>query len=290
MRVSIYYFSGTGNSLFVARELALCLDGGLTAIKSAVGGGRIDMDADCVGIIFPVYNHRIPYIVKRFIDRLNTGDGTYVFAVSTYGDSPCISLSYLAQALREKGLTLSLGRAVKMPYNYINPESGLKGLFRPFVLRETPEEEIARILSDANKKIAAICGDVKAKKQGHVETEYERLERAIDLLHLRELLQKRVWLKVSGYKGRTDLPSMESVQLMDAGFFSDGNCVGCGTCAAVCPVENIIMTADGPTWQHHCEQCFACLQWCPQSALQFRNGTVGRKRYHHPAVFLSDIR
>jgi ferredoxin len=289
MRTAICYFTGTGNSLFVAQELASRLDAELIAIKSVAGCEKIDAGADCVGIVFPVYNHRIPYIVKRFIDRLVAGDGTYLFAVSTYGDSPCISLSYLAQLLREKGLTLSLGRGVKMPYNYINPESGLKGLFRPFVLRETPEEVIARILSDANEKIAAICGDVMALKRGLIETDYEKLERVIDLLGLREL-QKNVWLKVSGYKGKTKLTCLESVQLMDAGFFADGDCVKCRTCAAVCPVHNIVMTAEGPTWQHRCEQCFACLHWCPQSALQFRSGTAGRTRYHHPAVRLSDMR
>ncbi|MEL7602512.1 MAG: EFR1 family ferrodoxin [Bacillota bacterium] len=289
MRASICYFTGTGNSLYVARELASRIGADLMAMKSVVGSDKIVTDADCIGMVFPVYNHRIPYIVKRFIERLHTANGTYLFAVCTYGGSPCISLSFLAQLLREKGLALSLGCGVKMPYNYIHPESGLKGLFRPFVLHETPEEEIARILSDANDRITAICEDVKAKKRGHIQTEYERLERAIDLLGLR-VLQKNVWLKVGGYKGKTNLSCIESVQLMDAGFFADGDCVRCGTCAAVCPVHNIVMTADGPNWQHHCEQCFACLQWCPQLALQFTSGTAGRKRYHHPAVSLSDMR
>jgi len=42
-------------------------------------------------------------------------------------------------------------------------------------------------------------------------------------------------------------------------------------------------------WQHHCEKCFACLQWCPQEAIQFGSKTSGRKRYHHPDVKLADM-
>jgi Fe-S-cluster-containing hydrogenase component 2 len=76
---------------------------------------------------------------------------------------------------------------------------------------------------------------------------------------------------------------------MDAGFFADGDCVR-AVPAPHLPRAQHRHDGGRPHWQHHCEQCFACLQWCPQSALQFRSGTAGRKRYHHPAVRLSDMR
>ena len=289
MSSAVYYFSGTGNSLYIARELATQLDAALIAVKSVVGNDRIEENADCVGIVFPVYNHRIPYIIERFVRRLCIPDNTYVFAVSTYGDSTCISLTYLSELLAQKGRRLSLGYGVKMPYNYINPENGFSGLFKPFTLSQTPETELARMLEEAHNKVPSICEDIKARKEGHIDAEHEKLEKTLDALHLRELLQKPTWLKISGYKGKTKLSYMESIQLMDAGFFSDDTCVKCGTCAKICPVGNIQMTADGPQWLQHCEQCFACLQWCPKSALQFREGTAGKKRYHHPAVTLGEI-
>jgi MinD superfamily P-loop ATPase len=45
-----------------------------------------------------------------------------------------------------------------------------------------------------------------------------------------------------------------------------------------------------PTWHHRCEQCFACLQWCPEEAIQFGTETAGKDRYHHPDVTLADMR
>jgi MinD superfamily P-loop ATPase len=44
-----------------------------------------------------------------------------------------------------------------------------------------------------------------------------------------------------------------------------------------------------PAWQHHCEQCFACLHWCPAQAIQYGKHTAGRTRYHHPDVMAKDI-
>lgn len=288
MSSTVYYFSGTGNSLYIARELATLLDASLNAVKSVVGSDRIEAKADCVGIVFPVYNHRIPFIIDRFVQRLIIPENAYVFAVSTYGDSPCISLTYLSELLMKKGRRLSLGYGVKMPYNYICPENGISGLFKPFTLRQTPETELARMLEEAQNKIPSICEDIKARKEDHIDADYEKLEKVLDALHLRELLQKPIWLKISSFKGKTNLSYMESIQLMDAGFRTD-DCVQCGTCVKICPVGNIQMTANGPSWLQHCEQCFACLQWCPKSALQFREGTPGKKRYHHPAITFGDM-
>jgi ferredoxin len=47
------------------------------------------------------------------------------------------------------------------------------------------------------------------------------------------------------------------------GFNVSDACTGCGTCETVCPVANIVMKNKKPSFQHHCEQCMPCVQWCP---------------------------
>jgi ferredoxin len=290
MDAVIYYFTGTGNSLAIAMELAAGLKADLKAMKSAVGNdGRAIPNGACLGLVFPVYNHRIPYIVKRFVDGLCGSDTGYIFAVCTYGDSPCIALEFLSKLLEMKGMRLSSGFGVKLPYNYVNPSNGIAGLFKPFVLREVPDAAQQRDFSEATKKVSAIFEAVRSRAIGPIETEHQWLEHMVDFFNLRDTLQKKVWLGIGGYKGKTDLKCLESIQLMDHGFYCDDRCIRCGTCAKICPVNNIILTSDGPMWQHHCEQCFACLHWCPRSALQFGKGTVGIRRYHHPSISLSDM-
>jgi MinD superfamily P-loop ATPase len=66
-------------------------------------------------------------------------------------------------------------------------------------------------------------------------------------------------------------------------------CSTCGTCVRVCPVGNIVFENDRLRWLGHCEQCFACLQWCPVEAIQWGRRTSGRKRYHHPDFRAADF-
>jgi ferredoxin/flavodoxin len=290
MDTLISYFSGTGNSLAIALDLAALLHADLNAMQSVVRGDGSAMEKyDHLGLVFPVYNHRIPYIVKRFVDMLPGVDVKHIFAVCTYGDSLCISLEFLSKLLSAAGQHLACGFGVKMPYNYVRPAQGIAGLFRPFVLGEVPDVEQHRIFAAARQKVEQICEAVRSQSEGPIEAEHQKIEHIVDFMNLRETLQKSVWLKIGGFKGKTDLSCLESIQLMDHGFHCDEQCVLCGTCAKICPVGNIKMTADGPRWQHHCEQCFACLHWCQKSALQFGKGTAGRKRYLHPSISLSDM-
>jgi MinD superfamily P-loop ATPase len=75
----------------------------------------------------------------------------------------------------------------------------------------------------------------------------------------------------------------------DKRFRADEKCSRCGICQKVCPVNNIEMIDGKPAWKGHCEQCLACLQWCPEQAIQYGKNTTGRKRYHHPEVKISDL-
>ena len=77
---------------------------------------------------------------------------------------------------------------------------------------------------------------------------------------------------------------------MDGGFWLNEKCNSSGVCAGVCPVNNIEMQEGKPRWLHHCQQCLACLHWCPQEAIELGKKTPGRKRYHHPEITAADIK
>jgi MinD superfamily P-loop ATPase len=76
---------------------------------------------------------------------------------------------------------------------------------------------------------------------------------------------------------------------MDKNFWTDPRCNGCGVCEQVCPNGNVRLEGGRPEWLHRCEQCLACIQWCPQEALQFGKKTSRYPRYHHPEIGLKEI-
>ncbi len=237
--MSVYYFSGTGNSLAVARRLSEALHEKLICIPAVMSQGRIAGEGDLIGIVYPVYNHIVPFIIKRFVERLDLPKGKYVFAACTYGDNPCASLELLDKIIKKQGSFLSAGFALKMPYNYISPASRFRSVFRPFVLKENTPDQTAGLLEDCENKMVEIINTVGKRDKAEIDIRCKELEHLIDFLNLRNTLQKNVWLKIAGYKEKTKLPYIECVTLMDHGFFVDEKCAGCGTCERICPVGNI---------------------------------------------------
>ena len=77
----IFYFSATGNSLWVARELARAFGGGApVGVAEALKEGRTTYrlaGAERVFLVFPVHSWGLPTPVARFIERLREiGGGT----------------------------------------------------------------------------------------------------------------------------------------------------------------------------------------------------------------------
>jgi ferredoxin/flavodoxin len=289
MTTEIYFFSGTGNSFSVAGDIAVKTAGKLIPIGSIIKNETIHPDADVVGIVFPVYHGGIPVIIRTFAGKLGNLKNKYIFAVCTYGDSPGIANEYLGKIIRLRGGELAAGFAVNMPYNYIIPSLRLKKFAISVLLREIGQEKQRKLFSNWPIKLADIFEYVNSRKTGLCETKSGIFIHLVDFLGLRNTIGKYLWMKIAGYDGRAEHSFWECLRLMDAGFRCDEKCNGCGTCSRICPVENITMTNDKPAWRHRCEQCFACLQWCPQSAIQFGESTSLGKRYHHPDVKISDM-
>ena len=273
MSAEIFYFSGTGNSFVVARDIGRRIGGTLIPIGSAIKNEAIEAAADMTGIVFPVHNvayDGLPRIVHEFVEKLQIARDKYVFAVCTCGGGSGATVGNLRNALARRGGNLACGFTVILPSNV-----------RPIA----DAQKRQKMFDDWTKKREAICGYITARKAGHFET-FSPFVMAV-FAPLTPLAHKLIHRMYAGLAGEPNLPFLEVLPLVDRGFRTDERCTGCGTCAAVCPVENIVMVDGKPSWQHHCENCVACVHWCPESAIH--DGITNGIKYHHPDVRVEDM-
>ncbi|MFA5042404.1 MAG: EFR1 family ferrodoxin [Kiritimatiellia bacterium] len=262
MSTILYYFSGTGNSLVIARDLAAALGNTtLIAISKALrdpiaGTADVSAPADAVGIVFPVYAWGPPRIVVDFINARKWNDIPYLFAVCTCGGFPGGALFLLKQALRAQGGNLSAGFSIVMPGNY----TAMYGAIA--------EAKQQKLFARARARVAGIAGLIKARRNRPVEKSFFLVN----------------WL--TGFLYKFGMPKFKTA---DAKFWVMDTCTHCGLCAKVCPRLNIDLKNGRPQWHGDCEQCMACLQWCPVEAIQSGRSTLQRKRYHHPAIAAKDL-
>jgi ferredoxin len=109
MKNVIYYFSGRGNSLSMARGLAERM-GEACYRPMARESGEVMVSGGMLGFVLPVIEFGLPILVRNFIGRLRPGaEKPYVFAIITCGGMPAASLQALARLLKKRGLELSAG-------------------------------------------------------------------------------------------------------------------------------------------------------------------------------------
>lgn len=280
-KTEIYYFSGTGNSLVVARDIAEKMKGNLIPIPSVVDKESITTDADIIGIVFPVYylgTVNIPLVVQRFVGKLDEISTKYIFAVCTYGGGSGSTLTILDKMIRESGGRLSSGFGVQMPQNAFR---------KPF------ENKTKLYNNWKEKKLCFIYEHVKAKNEGRFDTDGLFIGLVVTII---EMMMKLDFLKPFFLKSMKKTALLEDsnftfdeiIPFMDRSYSTDENCTGCSTCSKVCQVRNIEMVNGKPVWQHHCENCLACIKWCPQKAIHgYGELPLG---YHHPDVNVSDMK
>lgn len=245
----IFYFSGTGNSLDAA-------------LRMQAEGEEVVNITDCIwekkfsftlgedenaGFIFPVYFGGLPSIVQVFLSKVKFNRlPVYTYAVLTCGGDACGAGNMTAATLEKNGLLLDAAWVVEMPDNYI------------FMYEPDTEEEKMAVLEQAGPHLEEIkehinnrdSNDTKGSKKGRMMT---------SLMYP---------FYVHGRKTEK--------------FWTDDQCIGCGTCVRRCPAKAMVMEDGRPKWiKDRCIHCMACVR-C--GAVQYGKKTQGRFRYKNPVL------
>jgi ferredoxin len=277
MSTEIYYFSGTGNSLYVARELQKRIpDSIIIPMVRLLNKKVIQAQGEAVGFVFPVHALTIPIAVKKFIKKTDLKSSGYLFAIATRDGSIFRGFEKIEQLLKKKNKHLNSHFILNM----CNNESRHKGYKIP------SESDILSLEKVVQEKLEAIQNIIINKMTSReIDANYSDGFPYHPILNY--LLEKLVLLgmTVAEYIGGVNY------------FYTDTRCNGCGICEKVCLSKKIKITNHKPIWQKDvlCYMCFACLNYCPEKSVQIKDipgvksYTRENGRYSHPYATVEDI-
>jgi Pyruvate/2-oxoacid:ferredoxin oxidoreductase delta subunit/flavodoxin len=280
MSTEIYYFSGTGNSLHIARELQRRITGTrLTPIVSLLDVEPVKTGAEAVGFVFPQYASMAPRIVEGFIKRLDLDSAKYLFAVATRGGTECRAFGEINKVLEKRGRRLDSFWVLTMP-------SGSAVIIRDPEAQITPEK-IERLESEAQRRLDSIQRIIVGR-EAHRDEDLSSVTPPpgfmVPFLPLINLLVPVLLPLGKLAESRFD-------------FYTDSRCNGCGLCETVCLAKKVEMVDGRPVWPKgaKCFGCFACLNYCPERSIQIgskwylKSYTEQNGRYHHPSITAHDV-
>lgn len=198
--------------------------------------GKYEFEADEIGIVYPIYGHMPPYMVRQFIQKAKL-KAEYKFAVLTYGARKCDAVEIWDR----------ISRKADNAFDYINTIIMVDNWLPNFDMNE--QLKIDKHIPENLQKITA---DINSRQHWHEPvTEEERQ-------------QHQSFMQRSGLD-----PEVGFLMKSEKFFTVTDVCIDCGICTYVCPRGNYELTSRGVKTSGDCEFCFACIQNCPQKAIQF---------------------
>jgi len=248
----ILYFSGTGNSKYVAKRIA-----------GALGDESVDMNdrikssdtspietGERLIVVTPTYAWRIPRVVRDWLLKTELQGAKRAWFVMTCGGEIGNADKYNRKLCMEKELTCMGTAQIVMPENYIAMFSAPQA--------DAARKIVAKAEPDIDQAIAAI-----QSSQPFAPTRSNPYDRFMS--------------------GPVNPIFYKFCVKADAFTASDA-CIGCGQCAKRCPMNNVTIKGGKPVWGKNCTHCMACICYCPVSAIEYGKKSVGLPRYHFEAL------
>ena len=234
MRMIVLYFSGTGNSKFIARQFAEKMDAESHSIEEKIDFKKLLNSVDTVAVVYPIYGSCVPRIMREFVDlymdefkekkliifctqMMFSGDGARAFA-------------RLIPNCEEHIL---YAEHFNMPNNICN-----------YPLLPMTQKELVTKPLKAVKRLDEICTDIR-----------------------NGVIKKRGWNIFSSILGKTQniaYPMME--EKARHSFYADDSCSKCGLCVKICPMNNLEIINDRVMQKDNCTVCYRCVNACPKQA------------------------
>lgn len=246
----ILYFTGTGNSEFVARRIAEQIGDDAVNLLEKIRTedySRIRSEKPFVFVV-PTYAWQIPHIVRDWIEHTKFGGNRKAYFVMTCGASIGNAGGYIEKLCLKKGFNYMGCAKIVMPENYIA------------MFKVAEKDEAIKIIEKALPSVDAVIDVIK---QGE---------------HIPEKKITAVGKLSTTLVNKIFYPAFVHAKK----FYTTEDCISCGKCVNVCPMNNIELTDGRPVWQENCTHCMACICKCPAEAIEYGKKSKGQPRYQCP--------
>lgn len=246
----ILCFTGTGNSLHVADGLAKHLGDQVVSLNNII---KCNLERKFVSdlpfiVVAPIYAWRLPRIIEELLPACTFEGSKKMYFVPTMGSQTGKADEYCAEICKEIGMEFMGLCGIPMPDNYV------------LMAKMPGEEEIMRKLAEAEVKINHIA---QAIKNGIFITKTDKTPMA-------------------GFLSGPVNNMFIKMATSDKKYNVNSECIKCGLCEMVCPVNNIKLEDGKPVFTGNCIACYSCIHRCPKAAINIGNKTQNHGRYLCP--------
>ena len=244
----VLYFSGTGNSRYVAQRIADALGDELFCVNDRIKAEDTSpvKTGERLVIVTPTYAWRIPRLVENWLRQTEFPEVRQAWFIMSCGSEIGNAAKYNHTLCREKQLTYMGTAQIVMPENYI-------------AMFNAPQAEEAQ--------------QIVAKAEPNIDCAASAISAGQAFPPPRNNLYDRF---VSGPVN----PIFYSFFVKAKAFAAGDTCTSCGQCASLCPTNNITIQKGRPVWGSDCTHCMACICRCPTDAIEYGKKSIGKPRYH----------
>lgn len=256
----ILYFSGSGNSKYVAEYLADQLKDDIMNLGDVLKENKA-LSANSVTpyvIVSPVYISVIPLIIEKMLKTATlTGSKQIYFIMTCAGSGISVSAVCAKRICKKQNLECMGVTHLSMPQNYLM-----------YFKIGTPEENKIKF-DKAITNLPSILESIRNKEK--INTVKPSLSH--------KLMASRPMIKL-----------FDKMLIGSKKFKVNNDCISCGICEKLCP-KNVIKLSNGkPVWNKKgCLHCTACINSCPKQAINYGKKTAAKQRYHAKRYMKQDI-
>ncbi|MCL2637971.1 MAG: EFR1 family ferrodoxin [Oscillospiraceae bacterium] len=240
----IFYFSGTGNSKYIAQLFAQNMNCACCSIEQHAQFDMLIKSAETIAFCYPVYFSRVPRIMREFVQKyMSSFENKKLIIFCTQHMFSGDGARAFYALFPKNYLRVIYAEHFFMPSN-VTPVT-------------TDDKKIKSYIKKAAPKMQKVCDNIKSGRS--YKRGFNIASRALGLI-------QAPLLAPAERKACRDIKITH-------------DCTLCGICVSSCPMQNLKIESGAVAHKNNCTVCYRCINKCPQKAINFFSARIKKQYY-----------